>query len=36
MTKDLTKELKGQRTKTFLWKVVAGAGGFLSVILLIK
>lgn len=36
MTKDLTKELKGQKVKTVLWKIVAGAGGFLSVILLIQ
>jgi hypothetical protein len=36
MTKDLTKELKGQRTKTFLWKVAAGATTLLSVVILLK
>lgn len=36
LTDDLTKEIKGQRRKTFLWKLAAGATTFLSVVILLK
>ena len=36
LTDDLTKEIKQRKRSTFLWKVVAGATTFLSVILVLK